>query len=287
MSAQDLDVIIPVYERPEAAVAVFSLLAAAPRIRQILLVDSSQTGDHAGHLTLLARRDGRVSALHHPLQIFSKSRCLNAGIRASQAELVLVSDADIFWLPETIHQMVATVAYDHVICHVANVQETDVDAIALRRAGYGFRIDVSHDARRLEVVRRDLNQGASRPGCGLILASRKSWHHLGGFSEDCVGWGWEDQDLLIRASLMRFSVAKLGRVLHMSHSDSLRNASLGNVDPASTRNANILRSVARIRSGKLHGDLNHMRTHDGTKSSELVPIEIRFEPGIEAELMRR
>jgi hypothetical protein len=192
-----------------------------------------------------------------------------------------MSDADIVWSPDTLKQMATIASAANTLCTVEKVQETDFRSVALSRRSYTYRLTRQSPASvRVEIVRRYANND-TRPGCGLVMAHRQVWARLNGYCEDFVGWGWEDQDLLIRAEIAGCRVCKAGSVLHLSHADSLRNATFSNLDPSITRDANILTCVRRIKSGILRGDAG---LADSCNNTTQVTAEICFESGIEAEL---
>ncbi|MGR0188388.1 glycosyltransferase family 2 protein [Azospirillum aestuarii] len=275
-----IDVVIPVFQRPEACLAVFSLLAQGSMVNRIFLIDASPDGRISELIVQLANESGRVVAVRCPSSSFSRPKCLNAGLRLCEAPLTLVSDADIIWFNTTVRQMCTVVNSTNGLCHVESVEETDQKSRSLSRPGYDYRVIVKNAHQPLlHIIRRTTLNGV-RSGPGLVLASTDCWNAIGGYCEDFVGWGWEDKDLLIRAALSGKQVDRAGRVLHLSHDDTKRNTSFDRVEPARSRNANILTSVSRIARGELNGDL--------AGGSSLVdkrpPVTICFEDGVEAEL---
>ena len=183
---------------------------------------------------------------------FRKAACLNVALRRMNDGLVLVSDADIIWSESAVAALVDGASGDR-ICHIRNVEESNPTR---SEAANRFQATVDHGSLGASVMIASVPVDRSvRPGPGLVMASASIFHDIGGYNEELAGWGWEDQDLLIRAQLLHYRVRSAGTVLHLSHGDVDRNRAHGYVSPLATRNANILRSCRRIGGGGLWGDL--------------------------------
>lgn len=278
MQAAQLDVVIPVSERPEVAATLFSLFSCGSLVRKVIVIDASQSGAHASELSGLFPGEDRLVLLSRPRAIFSKSVALNAGLSYCEAEFVLVSDADVVWSGATIAAMYAKLEGAAHFCHVSHVEETDRGDITVKRKGYSYRLEFDGKEPQLTILRRVIRP-ARREGPGLVLARLSDWHHIGGYVEGFKGWGWEDMDLLIRAELLGRQITRAGRILHLSHSDQRRQSRSG-IDPVSSRNANIAMSLRRIAAGNHLGD---MKSH-GPERLCLQKVIIRFETEIAEEL---
>jgi hypothetical protein len=68
-----------------------------------------------------------------------------------------------------------------------------------------------------------------------------------------TGWGWEDQDLLIRATFLALRYARR-ECNSLSHSDAARNQHHQQLPPTQTRDCNII-SAAISPKGDIFGDL--------------------------------
>jgi predicted glycosyltransferase involved in capsule biosynthesis len=186
---------------------------------------------------------------------FNKARLLNQGILQATSEYVLVSDADILWNSTAIEALLSCASScSKLICHVQDVRESDNHSIALQRDRYTYQLRQNAEAAFIEVVPAK-KRTQYRPGYGLILTRRNTLLKLGGYKELFQGWGWEDQDLLIRAGLLGVQVDECGKVTHLSHTDEMRNRYHNNLQPSQTRNRNIITCLKALTEGKLLGDL--------------------------------
>lgn len=202
---------------------------------------------------------------------FSKAKLLNYGLVQSNAKLVLVSDADIVWNSGTLDSMIAHVLVQGGFCHVRDVRESNSDYCGSSRMRLRPVVTVIEGTISLSIIRDYPTDENTRPGPGLLLGLRTSWIDVGGFNEDLNGWGWEDQDFLIRAEIIGYSVAQAGTVVHLSHDDNTRNIFHANKSKTETRDANILLSSKAIQSGRIRGPLA------ASDSPELLhPIRVRF-----------
>lgn len=250
-----LDVVIPVKNRAIAD-CIASLRQLGDRVQTLWLCDGGSTApDTVTTLAQLAS-SATIKILHRPMQAFNKAVLLNAGIVQSPADLILVSDADILWNAEAIAALRSTLdRHPQAICHIADVVETRPTNVALTRQRYGYRITQTGGTYQvtLQVVSSRLPQ---RPGCGLVCARRTTLLKLRGYKACFQGWGWEDQDLLMRAQLMDIPVLAAGQVVHQSHPEALRNQFYGGLAPTLTRDRNITTCLRSLQQGHLWGDLS-------------------------------
>jgi glycosyltransferase involved in cell wall biosynthesis len=250
-----LDVIIPVKARPSIIQCLQSLVAA-PLVRQILVCDGATEPEEAVTLPAPLSNMPEIKILAQPMLGFNKSRLLNYGLAHATVDVVLVSDADIIWSSETLETLYNQVVHQpDIICSVAEVRESDPGAIALRRERYTYDIRYTPDQITLAIQPVLGNVSQQRPGCGLLCAHRSTLWRLGGYKELFQGWGWEDQDLLIRAQLAGIQVVTAGRVIHLSHGDAQRNRFHDHHAPSNTRNYNIVMAIASLAQGQFRGNL--------------------------------
>ncbi len=250
-----LEVIIPVKDRVEVIQCVRSL-TSINQVKRIIICDGGSTDSQCIEALHQLQQQPKVEVVHFPEPGFNKSRLLNQGIVQATSELLLISDADIVWNEAALDAVTSRVLSDtHMICCIQDVEESQPDSVALKRDRYTYQCAVELDVAVVEVVLWSEDRGHCRPGCGLICASKTTLIALGGYKEIFRGWGWEDQDLLIRANLVGFQVGADGKVMHLSHSDKVRNQYCGNTEPMQTRNRNIIVCLQSLASGVLAGDL--------------------------------
>lgn len=261
-----LEVIIPVKDRAEVGQCVESLLAIED-IDQVWICDGgSQQPDCLSVLRQLDQ-DQRVHWLHVPQSGFNKSSLINQGILQATAQYLLISDADILWNPQTVQSLLQKVSHeDNLICSVAEVRESQPTTISLRRNRYTYRIEANLEMIQIEILPVDTSNVTIRPGCGLICTQRTNLIKLGGYQECFQGWGWEDQDLLMRAAIVGLQLEVTGWVVHLSHGDDQRNQHFHFMQPVESRDQNILTCLNQLATGKLVGDL---------PTATMLPVEHR------------
>ncbi|NJN31471.1 MAG: glycosyltransferase [Synechococcales cyanobacterium RM1_1_8] len=265
-----LDVIIPVRDRSTVVDCVTTLREQASQARgfvlgRILLCDGgSREADCRSQLAQVNQWHD-VEVLHCGSAFdFNKGWLLNQGIATATAPLILISDVDILWNTESLEALaIAATSHPHQINAIQSVVESRPQDGAVQRPRYGYRIEAQGEGFRVEVYAVDsaaassgaASAGAMRPGCGLICARRSRFQDLGGYGHGFRGWGWEDQDFLMRAQLSGCAVGQLGWVMHLSHGDGLRNRFAGEQMPQASRDQNIRRCLAGLAQGRLLGDL--------------------------------
>lgn len=257
-----LEVIIPVKDRSEIQLCVRSLLSSSSainptgellRIAQITVCDGGSSEIECIEVLNQLKRQG-ISILTVPHAGFNKCKLINYGILQAKSEFILISDADITWNPSALNALLSVASTSRTIGYIQDVAESRPEPHALCRDRYTYSIRACGDGRIVEVV-ADEPHTSKRPGCGLICTRRATLLELGGYKEIFRGWGWEDQDLLIRARLLGMQVHATGSVLHLSHSDAKRNCHHARIAPRQTRNQNIITCLEALANGHLWGDL--------------------------------
>lgn len=271
-----LEVIIAVKDRLELKQCVKSLLDASSITKITICDGGSSELDCLTYLQEIAGND-RICILRLPSSGFNKSRLLNYAIACSSSELLLISDADIIWNQAAVNVLTHTVNVS-TICCIKDVEESQPSTVALLRDRYTYNICVDKERAAIEIVPCLPGDRDFRPGCGLICANRNTLISLGGYKEIFTGWGWEDQDLLMRAKLLGIKVEAAGKVMHLSHSDRLRNRYCHNLEPNQTRDRNITACLKSLSQNVLLGDLQVKAL-----SPPKTYIDIRFPESIFVE----
>jgi hypothetical protein len=299
-----LDVVIAIKDRDTVLRCVSTLIAqmqlAKIALGQILLCDGgSRTFECKRQLQQVAQLTP-VKILSRPHAGFNKGWLLNQGIQTATAPVVLISDIDILWQADTLENITtAAAAHPHHFYCVKSVQESEINAVAMRQfpwkasqrdasrtpSRYSYRLSQTPSETTVSIYAAKAE--ALRPGCGLVCAQRDLFWQVGGYRHCFWGWGWEDQDLLMRAQLLRYSVAELGVVTHLSHGDAVRNAfdyadnrpdnllNKPSTLPAQSRDRNILICLKGLAQGNLIGDLpDANRLNTGSSG----PIRVQYPP---------
>jgi glycosyltransferase involved in cell wall biosynthesis len=249
-----LEVIIPVKDRFEVLQCVESLARFSALVAKILVCDGGSTDAQCLEALKKLQRHHNVEVLQFQTPGFNKSILINKGIERARSEFTVISDTDILWSEAALKALLNKVRSDaNTICYVGEVEESIPSSVARKRDRYTYKVRVTEQVAFIDIV----SDGTClhRPGCGLICARKSTLIALGGYKEIFSGWGWEDQDLLIRASLFGIQVRADGGVTHLSHSDKTRNRHHDNVSPSFTRNRNIIACLKSLSEGVFKGNL--------------------------------
>jgi glycosyltransferase involved in cell wall biosynthesis len=252
-----IDVIIPIKNRTTLSDCVAELIAAIDRasdieLGMIWICDGGSSDPTCQQQLQQSAQLPCVTVLDRPHANFNKGWLLNQGIAAATAPILLISDVDILWNDLAITALVNAAAQNlQQFCCIQSVKESTLKSVAIDRPRYTYRIDRGNAS--VEVYPTPL-LGAQRPGYGLLCGSRLLFQAIGGYRHDFRGWGWEDQDLLIRAQLLGYVVSELGEVIHQSHNDTNRN-SFEACTPQMSRDRNIRICLVGLAEGRLMGDL--------------------------------
>jgi len=250
-----LDVIIPVKDRAEIleCVQVLNQLAS---IQHIIICDSGSADAQCLRALKSLEQNPKIQVLRFGCEGFNKGWLLNQGILHSTANYLLISDADILWNQAVIDRLRATVtSTSRLICCIQSVQESNPHSIAVRRNRYTYAITMDATTATVKVWPDQQIPLHDRPGYGLICTQRLTLLSLGAYKERFAGWGWEDQDLLMRATLMGIPIQMMGQVIHLSHEDQQRNQHYGYLNPSQTRDRNIALCLKELAAGIVAGDL--------------------------------
>jgi glycosyltransferase involved in cell wall biosynthesis len=270
-----IDIIIPIKNRLTLTDCVSELIAAIDRASDIKLgtiwiCDGGSSDRHCQEQLQQVAQLPHISVLDRPHPDFNKGWLLNQGIAAATAPILLISDVDILWNDLAITALVNAAAQspEQFYC-IQSVQESMPTNAAIERPRYTYRIDRANAT--VEIYPAP-PPGSQRPGYGLLCGRRSIFQAIGGYRHDFRGWGWEDQDLLIRAQLLGYGVSEIGEVIHQSHGDADRN-SFEACTPQMSRDRNIRICLAGLAKGRLMGDLT-------PEASPGKPIQVLYPPAL-------
>jgi glycosyltransferase involved in cell wall biosynthesis len=156
---------------------------------EIIVSDFGSDPEQARSIAELAEAHGARVVRTETAAYWNRSRALNIGIRASSADVLFCTDADMIFFPN----FVSSILQEHterpgkamVVCKCSDLPES----VGERR----WRPDDLDELRRATRVRRS-------PGTGACQAApRDFFFHARGYDEKYWYWGKEDLDMFSRA----------------------------------------------------------------------------------------
>jgi hypothetical protein len=183
----------------------------------VALVDFGSTPEMRPALDQSAARYG-AELITVEADAWNRSRCINRGIRSSDALITMYGDVDLLYSPSYVSSVVAHLAATPLrVCysHVWDLPDT---------VSAGIRPDGTLGMDEL----RRLKKAASRRfsdthlGLGIGATFTRFLQEIGGFDEAFVGWGCEDEDMngrLLGYGLHRLDISNEDTFyLHQFHS---------------------------------------------------------------------
>ncbi len=163
---------------------------------------------------------------------YNRSAAFNAGARSARGDVLVLHDNDI------------VVPRDYAAAAAAAIDAGFEFANLIRFLFYMRGTEIAFDAPPERVVQN--TQG------GSIVARRDAYFDIGGYDEEFVGWGGEDNDFWDRASTRRVQRHGAVPMLHLWHPPQPEK-SLGDAAPAVARYRELEAIPAEERIARLRG----------------------------------
>lgn len=216
----DVTVLLGVRDRADHRIVNALASLAAQRCPggtvRTLVVDWGSGEDAARFVEEACREHGADYLRVAGPDTWSRSRCLNVGIRRAETKYLLTADADLVFSPDYVADAVDLLRREplSVVCAPMHdlPEESTEAAKRTARQGEPFPIDAWRDraTRRLDWDRH--------PSIGL--AHTAFYQLIRGYDEFYEGWGWEDLDLfdrLVRLGLEARTLETDSLYLHQWH----------------------------------------------------------------------
>lgn len=188
---------------------------------------------------------------------FNKALAINIGAAIARAPFIFILDADIVMRSNLLDELHAAID-DSSFVTVARIVESDeaqrnVEFLSSTSAHRRF---VLRDGRQIEVITSRISYpGQVRKGTGLLFARTNDFRAIGGMNSDIVGWGWEDNDVIVRLQMvLNLEPREAGTAVHLTHSDTKRFLPSG-MSAAESDESNFAKCLARYEAGLLQGTL--------------------------------
>ncbi|MBZ5608250.1 MAG: glycosyl transferase family 2 [Acidobacteriia bacterium] len=231
-----LSVLIPWYERDELrlTLAANGPFFAAQKAEVLVLNCGGDSGRL--HALIAASEVSGVRQLDISAPRFNKSLALNIGLAHSRSDIVLTLDADIVLLDDALREarmlpedgsfVTIEWLYEAEPAAIDSLKQRDIgntsNQIALGPSAFlEFRFrggsTVQHQVSRGDAF------GNRHANPGLLLSKKRELLEVQGYNSELEGWGWEDDDILVR---LQYAVGLRrvlkGAALHLAHGDDRR-----------------------------------------------------------------
>ena len=188
---------------------------------------------------------------------FNKALAINIGAAIARAPFMFILDADIIMrsnLLEELHSAIDDSSFVTVARIVeSNEAQRNVEFLSSTSAHRRF---VLRDGRQIEVITSRISYpGQVRKGTGLLFTRTSDFRAIGGMNSEIVGWGWEDNDVIVRLQIvLNLEPRETGTAVHLTHSDATRFLPSG-ISAAESDENNFAKCLARYEAGLLQGTL--------------------------------
>jgi hypothetical protein len=223
--APDLSIVIPWCNRRELETTMRRNMEAFESLASEVLVINCGGDPAALESIVNASAPSGLRVVDIQSERFNKCLAQNVGAFVSRASRLLLLDADVVISAAVLAGMVER-ADEQSFVTIRWV----VDSDAVER-----RTDMAEITQTMEYVWADGQRlsfecfrvraaDQARNGPGLICVRKEHFLAVQGMNSRLAGWGWEDQDLIVRLLAMTgLKRIVFGEAQHLAHGDSLRN----------------------------------------------------------------
>lgn len=191
----DVTVILGVKDRCDYRLvnALRSLREQTHHALRILVVDYGSEVGIAENVRHLSEQFG-AEYFHVGNKVrWSRSQCLNIGLRMVKTKFVLVSDVDIVFSPSYVSDAIALIAKYPLSVVCSTMLDLSAEASDdLIRASRGAQLDM------LELKERSVARRRRRTHSSILLTHTQVLTAIRGYDEFYCDWGSEDDDLMCR-----------------------------------------------------------------------------------------
>lgn len=148
---------------------------------------------------------------------FERAKLNNVGIRNSNSKYVMCTDVDMIFAPKFVSTLMKCVGDNFFVeSRTLYIHGWNIEKI------YKGEINPYNGSDMVLLGR--IKKRTTAGGCQCTTMS--NWEKLGGFNENYIGWGSEDQDLLTRVQMAKIHIRWMGEssdsimLFHQPHSKS-------------------------------------------------------------------
>jgi hypothetical protein len=243
--------VIPVMGKPMLGqVLQYYCRCAREFIERVVVVDYDAAFSEAYHLYEPLADTPHVIIAINGEAYFNKSRAINVGVGFAGAACMAICDADVLIVSETL------AAWQQMLL------EERRGCVAL------YPVEMIETA-----------NGVSRDAPGIVALRMAEYLCVRGYSNEFVGWGFEDRDFLWRLDAAGVKTIKAGSARHISHSEVERTQNYACVDNLRTDSAGLDRLRMRERNLQLFEARKRRNVTAGTLYEDLALFGLKAPAG--------
>lgn len=173
-----------------------------PDLRVLLIEQDEQPRtelfDHPNNQTMFLRWGGP----------FNKSWAVNCGLVACRSKFLVVGDADVIMPPEDFGLALKQLAWFEAV--------NPFDGAGIRYLSDEATEELALTG-RWESLHGELPRDPAPFAGGIVMFQRDALLKIGGYPEEFLGWGGEDDVVSMKVSRFLYHVSKPGSAFHMYH----------------------------------------------------------------------
>lgn len=206
-SPNEITVLIPVRNRCDYRLvnALRSLRAQTFFAIQIIVVDYGSEPVSAAQTRDWCSQFGAAYEYVPGVSVWSRSRCLNVGLRMTTTKFVMVSDVDMIFSPDYVAAALQALSASpfSVICSpMYDLPQGTVPALTAAAGSQRLEVDL---LRKCSTPR-----WGDKPHASILITYTAFLKVIGGYDEFYTGWGSEDDDLMFRLTTLGLHQRGLG-----------------------------------------------------------------------------
>jgi hypothetical protein len=223
---EPISIIISWAKRPEIADTLDKNRLSFVKHKAEIIVVNCGGDEQWLDTTLTALNIPGLRQIYIPVPSFNKGLATNVGVCESSHAHLFLLDTDIILASDILGEATGTLN-EHIYMKIKRVRESHPDENPFAPAFLKEEIltrEITCVSGRRAVMRFFTHGDGSRCGSGLLLLQKRLFLAVGGFNSSLKGWGFEDIDFQLR---LQFSLGieqvPVGEVIHLTHSDAVRN----------------------------------------------------------------
>jgi glycosyltransferase involved in cell wall biosynthesis len=163
-----------------------------------------------------------------PDAVRNRSLARNLGALCSTGNVLFFLDCDVILQSDIFAEATPLLEQEDCFVTIRKRVESQPEPISNRsfiKETIHTREMICEDGRRA-MTQQTFGADGSHSGIGQMLVKRADFLHIGGYNSALEGWGYEDDDVVLRLQfVLGLRSMMIGEVVHLSHGNDLRGGS--------------------------------------------------------------